>query len=151
MDRGWEQRADRRPLHPPVQPQQQRRGGHHRAGVARRDERVGFPLLLQPEPDRDGGPRLPLDGGQRLLAHAHDFRCLDDLEPAAIDVDLRLERRLDVGGPPDELNPEGRREVAQGQHRPLHFHARRVVATHRIQRDPNHRQASSTGTRCSSR
>src|SRR5207249_10847192 len=54
-----------------------------------------------------------------------------DLEPAAIDRSVGLERRLDVGGPADELDPEARRQVAQGQHCPLHFYARRVVATHR--------------------
>ena len=151
MDRGREQRTDRRPLHPLVQPQQQRRGRHHRAGVARGDEGVRFPLLLQPEPDRYGGPWFALDRRERLLAHAHDLGCLDDLEPAAIDRSVGLERRVDVGRPADELDPEARRQVAQGQHCPLHFYARRVVATHRIQRDPNHRQASSTGTRCSSR
>src|SRR3989442_536895 len=80
--------------------------GHHRARVARRDEGVRFPLLLEPEPDRYGGPRLPLHSSQRLLAHADDFGRLHDLEPAAIDVPLGLERRFDVGGPPHELDSE---------------------------------------------
>src|SRR5438034_1228055 len=39
MDRGRKQWADRRPLHTLMQPQQQRRGRHHRAGVARRKDR----------------------------------------------------------------------------------------------------------------
>src|SRR3989441_13196459 len=124
---------------------------HDALPISCRDEGVRFFLFLQPESDRNGRPRLALHGGERLFAHAHDFRRLDDLEPAAIDISLSLERRLDVGGPPHQLDPEARRELAQRQHRSFNFYARRVVATHRIQRDPNHRQASSTGTCCSSR
>ncbi len=133
------QRADRGALHPFVQPQHQGRGRHHGAGVARRDERIARPLLLEADPDGDGGAGLALDGGQGLLAHAHHLGCLDDLEAVAVDGAVRLERGLDVAGPPHELDPERGREFAQGLHRALDLHSRRVVPAHGIQRDADHR------------
>src|SRR5207302_1027375 len=59
--------------------------------------------------------------------------------PIAVDGALRLERGLDVAGPPHELDPEGGGKLAQRLHRALDFHARRVVPAHGIQRDANHR------------
>src|SRR6184192_732804 len=85
------------------------------------------PLLLEADPDGDGGAGLALDGGQGLLAHAHHLGCLDDLEAVAVDGAVRLERGLDVAGPPHELDPERGGEFAQGLDRALDLHSRRVV------------------------
>src|SRR5881409_3653631 len=118
--------------------QQQRRGGHDGAGVPGRDEGVGLALLLEPEPDPDGGTRLALDRGERLLAHPHDLRGLDEVEPGAVDVAVRLECGLDVRRAADQLDAEGGRQLPQRLYRPFDHDARGVVAAHRIQRDADH-------------
>ena len=63
-----------------MQSQDERRGGHLRAGVPGGDERVGLPLGLQA--DADGHRRLGLapDRDRRLVGHLDHVGRIDDLE-----------------------------------------------------------------------
>ena len=61
---------------------------------------------------------------------------------------MRREDGLEFGAAADELDADVG-QLTQRQHRAFDFYARGVVAAHRVQRDADHAQASSTSTRCS--
>ena len=137
---------DRRTLHARNAPQRQDRARRDRAGVARRHERIGAPLLHEPHRDVDRAVALLADGLDRRLVHRGDVRRVDDLQRALLDhllgrrLQLRrqlLKLRLDRGELPDEqdlhVRHAGRR--LDGANHNL-FGG--VVAAHRIQRHARH-------------
>ena len=132
------QRPDRRPLHAGMEPEQQGARGHDGAGVARGDERIGLPLLLEGEPHDDRRLGFAADRGEGLVAHPHDVGRLDDVEPLAVHVGVAAQRRFDVRRAPDELDAKARWQLAQGLRHPLDFHLRRVIPAHRVERDADH-------------
>lgn len=151
----WEHRADGGPGQPGMEPQDERRRGHLRAGVPGGDEGVGGALSLQPQ--ADGHRRIGLaahrDGG--LVRHLDDLVGIDQDEPLGGGADER--RRVDQlafedgphdGGPPDQLELVGRIELLERQQGRRDRGLRGVVAPHRVQGDPRHDQALRAATRC---
>ena len=72
---------------------------------------------------------------------------LDDLHPAPVEVGVPAELGLDRAGLADQLHAERRRQLAQGERDTLDFGAGSLVAPHRVERDADHAQLSSTSRR----
>jgi hypothetical protein len=130
-----------------VQAQQHGGAGEHRAGVAGGDERVGPAVALERETDDHARLGLPADRLEGLLAHPNDVGRLVDLEAAAIDPGMSGQLGLDGARAADELDQETLRQPRERFHHPRDFGPRSAVPPHRVQRDANHAQASSTSTR----
>ena len=79
---GGKHGADRGPAQSRMQRQDLLRRRHLRPGIARRHERVGPALGLQPEPDDHGALRLPSDRDRRLVGHLDDVGRFDRPRPA---------------------------------------------------------------------
>ena len=91
--------------------------------------------------------RLTADGLKRFLSHADDVGCLDDLEPAPIEVGVARELGLDGLRLADELHAKAGRQLAQRERHTLDFGAGSLIAPHRVERDADHAQLSSTSSR----
>ena len=117
------------------------------APVFCRDEAVHRALGMEPDANHQGGLGLAPDGLEGLFSHANDVRGFVDHDPGPLDPGVLSQFALNHLGLTDQVDFEGRGKVGQGQSGPLDFHARSVVTPHRIQRDADHLQASSTSIR----
>jgi hypothetical protein len=124
-----------------------RRGGENRAGIAGGDECVGLAFADQSDPDHEAGFAFATDGFERPIGHADDFGRFPESEPRAIEPWMPGELLLEGGCRADQLEPESWRQLAEREHGPLDFGARGVIAPHRVERDADHPQLSSTSSR----
>jgi hypothetical protein len=130
-----------------VEPEDDRARGQDGAGVAGRDEGVGPAGLLQAEADDNGGVALAPDRLERLVGHRDHLGGGHDPQPGAVGVRVPGELGLDRVGAADEQQLAPRRQPGQRPDRARDFRRRRVVAAHRVERDPDHAQRSSTSIR----
>ena len=143
---GGKQRGDRGALDPVVKAEQHGGRGEGGAGVARGEEGVGPPLLLQGEADDDAGVGLPPDGGEGLFPHADDVRRLVDLEAAPVGLRVLGQLGFDRVGPAHQLHQKRAGKTGQCFERSGDLRLGRLIAPHRVYRDANHAQASSTSS-----
>ncbi len=138
-----------------MQPQDDRRRGHLRAGVAGRDERVGVTRRLELETQHHRAVRLPAYRRGRLLVHLDDVGRLDDRQaiaragkPGEVAGQERVQLAFDHLTATDELDRVGRRQLLEREQRAGQRRSRRVVAAHGVQREARQGQASRAATRC---
>jgi hypothetical protein len=143
---GGEKGGDGGPLDPIVQPQEKRGGGEQCAGVPRRDECIRAAGLLQSQPNDDAGFAFTAHCRERLLRHTYDFSRLVDLETAAVGIGIFGQFSGYDFGASHQLNDEVTPKRREGLERAGDLRLRGVIAPHRVHRDADHAQTSSTST-----
>ena len=88
--------------------------------------------------------RLLANRGQRLLRHADHVGGRMDFDPSSVDGRMARELGLDGVGTAYQLDPDDVRQRGERLSNSTDFGLRRMVAPHRVYRDADHAQASST-------
>jgi len=139
--------SDRRAIDAIMEPQQH--GGTRKQcpGVPGRHKGVRAALSLHLEADGQAGLRLAPHRSQRLFAHADDVGGLMNFDAGTIHTGMAGQLRLQDLCRPDELNEKTRRQVPEGTEGALDLHPGCTVSPHRVERDADHGQLSSTSRR----
>ena len=103
-------------------------------------------VLLKRQADDDAGIGLASNRGERLLTHADDIGRLMNLDARPVDAGMSRQLGLDRVRLPDELYYEVVRVCGERIDDTGDFRLWRAIAAHRVYRDANHAQASSTST-----
>ena len=107
-----------------------------RAGVTRAEERRRLAPGDGFRRDLDRGARFPPERRRRRLRHRHDLGRFDDAHAVGLDVLVPGELGVERGRRSDEHHAEV--EVTGRGQRPVDHAARREVAAHRVNSDPDH-------------